>query len=906
MANGLVKIDFTTGTQAAPSFEGVNKGIAESNKQLRESLLALGTQAKEYGDSVTERNTQELLALHDAAKTPEEAANLGNMIRSKAETDYYGNVNLGKINTAIATKPASIMEMATKQNTLDRYDQTLKGEEALRVQAKSLYPNMNFDNMTGDQITAMMGASNDISTLAIKAQEATNGANKIAADEDAAKNRFDADPDNIYETVGNDGSVTSGNVSRSGNAAAQGNTETRNFPNVSGLVLSGEALANPQNRANMLLSLIGAESSARDVGNINLRNRSKVDGETQSTAIGYAQIIQGNFDVLASSAEMKELAVRHGRDPSAPRNLYLELLRGEKSDYHREAYNTIADLLVREEANRLNKLGVPANRTNMGIAWHLGGPHAEKFFTLLRTSPNVKMVDLGIPGFSEKQLAGQGSSKTETVQQFYDRKAAQAQKYSGSGNQEAVAGTSNTGVTISRTNRLNATEQTRLDVNRIRAEYAKALPVEERVKIESEILKARAEAQTFGDILVGTAGIRALDQFKADQVKAGLEWNPQLELSMLKLIKADNDLQWDDKNVTQMRQQLEDIYKAADIQVNGAQNNEIISSMQAELIKLNKLQQQKNLGTLNLGQYAVMTLGEEEARRILGNERMPKNNRAQRETALVNQTSSNGTSTPLATNTADLATQAAGINASDKIDPASVVVPKETSYKPDLDNNGIGILPSPPNNIGDYNTKLNYDRLSTRHADLINMRGRIEKTNGSDRDKLIEDYASKLQVYNRLLESYNEGVYRHSVGLVRNIGEGRAADLAGLVGQAIENAAVNGFTGLRDLITGQNDEERAKNVAAARATFPDPDKTAAPTRPTPGREVLNDGTVMYPNPEELKRMGERYRQRQKQAREAMAEAVREIGAGNRPTPEQLQKLSRIAENNRKLLRDLFF
>ncbi len=105
----MSKVDFTLKT-TTPDFRGAAAIGANGAQMIVSSLQGLAQTAKEYGDTVTEKNTQELLGVLNQAKTPEEVESAASNIMSLANQRFAGNVKLPVLTQAIDERPSTLMQ----------------------------------------------------------------------------------------------------------------------------------------------------------------------------------------------------------------------------------------------------------------------------------------------------------------------------------------------------------------------------------------------------------------------------------------------------------------------------------------------------------------------------------------------------------------------------------------------------------------------------------------------------------------------------------------------------------------------------------------------------------------------------------------------------------------------------
>ena len=116
----MSKIDFTLNTSPT-DFRGAAVIGANGAQMLVSGLKGLAQNAKDYGDTVTEKNTQELLGILNQAKTPEEVENAAANIMNIANERFAGNVKLPVLNEAIDQRPTTLMQRGVQQGQFNEF-----------------------------------------------------------------------------------------------------------------------------------------------------------------------------------------------------------------------------------------------------------------------------------------------------------------------------------------------------------------------------------------------------------------------------------------------------------------------------------------------------------------------------------------------------------------------------------------------------------------------------------------------------------------------------------------------------------------------------------------------------------------------------------------------------------------
>ena len=141
----MSKIDFTLNTSPT-DFRGAAAIGANGAQMLVSGLKGLAQNAKDYGDTVTEKNTQELLGILNQAKTPEEVENAAANIMGMANGRFAGNVKLPVLNEAIDQRPTTLMQRGVQQGQFNEF----KAGEADKPILGGIYQ----DVISGDSASA--------------------------------------------------------------------------------------------------------------------------------------------------------------------------------------------------------------------------------------------------------------------------------------------------------------------------------------------------------------------------------------------------------------------------------------------------------------------------------------------------------------------------------------------------------------------------------------------------------------------------------------------------------------------------------------------------------------------------------------------------------------------------------
>ena len=185
----MSKVDFTLKTNA-PNFGASLNAGANAAQTIVSSLQGLAQTAKDYGDGVTEKNTQELLGILNQAKTPEEVENAAANIMGMANGRFAGNVKLPVLNEAIDQRPSTLMQRGVQQGQFNEFkageaDKSILGgiyQDVIGGDFASAANNIGMLQSSGSQKTAtelILGQRNktdDRNVEVLKAEATANAA----------------------------------------------------------------------------------------------------------------------------------------------------------------------------------------------------------------------------------------------------------------------------------------------------------------------------------------------------------------------------------------------------------------------------------------------------------------------------------------------------------------------------------------------------------------------------------------------------------------------------------------------------------------------------------------------------------------------------------------------------------
>ena len=598
-------------TAASPGVANLSGSVGQYNQaaqQLFDSLGAVSKTAKDYGDSVTEENTNELISMLNKAESPEELDGIINNIQSMAESQYFGNVDNKTLNQAIDKRP---MELMSRVATKDNYGQlqqeitdrpfmsqatTAYGNRDVNA-LTALYPNLTAPNnqeavvnmtrtLQSDQASAEKARRDLERQNAIEADRIADRARKIA--EEAAGGSSGSGNNNLVKNT--DGGQTD-------IVAGQSGTDVVNFENGMGVVttLTNGVVNTPEAVGRFLIDqgvLANLEVDGRnDIG------KGRVNPD--SKALGWMQILPSTWkDAFTRSPNAQAIAQKYGTTVEALKNNP----RNDNDPSNPGLYNDVGKMVMDLKLRAIRKYApnVPINAFTAAVGWQLGEGNMKKFWEAYEGNRDAKMNDLGLDmgKFGSNFTRSQRMENSDlTVGQYAQAKLDRLQ----TNDQGALlkAGANSAGIPRQVMEDFYTATQLKLQpysINAIEIGSTKdpsylTKPVVDKLKASSALQNKREETKSRGWIGISTAenAVEGLDLFIAKLAMQGVTLNPETELSLLGAGIAKNDRGMLQERPTEMAKYYLDTYANLLRNVGTAQLGQIENVVTEQLLEFGRV-----------------------------------------------------------------------------------------------------------------------------------------------------------------------------------------------------------------------------------------------------------------------------------------------------------------------------
>lgn len=541
--------------KASPGVADLTGAVNASNNaasQLFESIGQIGKTAKDYGDAVTERNTQELLTILNQAKTPEELEGTISNIQQMAQEQFKGNIDEKSFNAAISSKPNELMNSVMNQQKYGDF-KTDQADREYMPELNNAYMNSDLvgmqsalNNLTNpDNQEKAVGQVRSVLGEKADAQRRSDALARQQSQDELALARHNETMTRLGGLGGNSGGssgsppvvkATDSNRTEVNPGAAY--TEVVNFEDgkpVRGY-LGGNVVQGAQAVKDFLFggtgavgAIVNSESSLASVGkNVKAPN---------STARGWAQVLEGTY---------KDAMDRHPNGKAFKSKYGSAMVTDESNpEAYKEMLGMVMDLKL--DHMKANNPDIPVTPLTGAIVWQLGEGNIRKFWDAYKANPNTKMNDVGMnfPGYGSNFTASQKmNNKDFTVGDLVQRKLTDLQinengeLLKGGGHSTGIPATEFDNFVSQKAIELSGSITNRQNIGTVKdPDYQKKSPTE-RAKIAGELAEFTSnQANNWW----GTNPNPAIKTFKDILARENIVLNPEMELALYKRAVSENE-----------------------------------------------------------------------------------------------------------------------------------------------------------------------------------------------------------------------------------------------------------------------------------------------------------------------------------------------------------------------------